>query len=78
MGTFKIRNSGKLFWFCANIKLNTITDILNLTGTLTLPVLSRLYIINHSKEWTNGTLLVNDLTGMFQMTGASTNGIGVF
>jgi surface protein len=79
-GTLRLGNSGNYFGFCANIKLNTITDILNLTGTLTLAGTFQdctlLTTVGRMNEW--NTSLVNDLTGMFQMTGASTNGIGVF
>lgn len=80
-GPLRLGNNGGYFYTCANITLNTITDILNLTGTTTLGSMflscGSITTVGRMNEWNMSG--VTDLSNMFHMgAGLSTNGLGLF
>jgi len=80
-GPIRLGNSGGYFNSCANLTLNTITDILNLTGTITLASMffdcTSITTVGRMNEWDLSG--VTSLSGMFGMfVSGGTTGIGVF
>lgn len=79
-GPLRLGNSGSYFNTCSNITLNTITDILDLTGTTTLAFMffecRLITTVGRMNEW--NTSNITNMTSMFHVTGASTNGVGLF
>ena len=80
-GQLRLGNSGAYFSGCANITLNTITDILNLTGTTTLASMffgcTSITTVGRMNEWNLSN--VNSLSGMFgQSVPSGTTGLGLF
>jgi hypothetical protein len=79
-GPLRLGNSGGYFASCANITLNTITDILNLTGTTTLASMffecRLITTVGRMNEWNLSN--VTNLTSMFGMSGSGTTGVGLF
>jgi len=80
-GPLRLGNSGGYFNNCANITLNTITDILNLSGTTSLASMffgcTSVNTVGRMNEWNLSG--VTDLSSMFGMfVSGGTTGIGVF
>lgn len=80
-GRLRLGNSGGYFSGCRNITLNTITDILDLTGTTTLANMffycTSITTVGRMNEWNLSG--VTKLVGMFgQPVPSGTTGIGLF
>ena len=79
-GPLRLGNSGGYFTSCANITLNTITDVLNLTGTTTLASMFfgcvLITTVGRMNEWNLSG--VTNLAGMFGVSGSGTTGVGLF
>jgi hypothetical protein len=80
-GPLRLGNSGAYFAGCTNITLNTITDILNLTGTTTLASMflecRSITTVGRMNEWNlSGVTKLNSMFGISVTSG--TIGAGVF
>lgn len=80
-GPLRLGNNGGYFAYCANITLNTITDILNLTGTSTLASMffecRLITTVGRMNEWNLSN--VTNLSSMFgQSVASGTVGAGLF
>lgn len=79
-GPLRLGNSGGYFASCTNITLNTITDILNLTGTTTLASMffgcTLITTVGRMNEWNLSN--VTNLASMFGVSGSGTTGVGLF
>ena len=79
-GKLRLGNNGSYFAGCTNITLNTITDILDLTGTTTLASMffgcTSITTVGRMNEWNLSDVI--NLTSMFGQFGSGTNGLGLF
>lgn len=80
-GRLRLGNSGGYFSGCRNITLNTITDILDLTGTTTLANMffycTSITTVGRMNEWNlSGVTKLNAMFG--QPVPSGTTGIGLF
>ena len=80
-GPIRLGNSGGYFNGCVNLTCNTITDILNLTGTITLASMffscTSITTVGRMNEWNlSGVTNLSSMFGMF--VGGGTTGIGLF
>jgi len=80
-GPIRLGNSGGYFNSCTNLTLDTITDILNLTGTTTLATMffgcTSITTVGRMNEWDLSG--VTNLSGMFGIAvGGGTTGAGLF